>query len=247
MLGLMVAGMSDHALQRRLAAEAVGTALLLIAIVGSGIAVSRLTDDVALALLVNAVATGLALAAIIAAIGPISGAHLNPAVSFSVALERGLAWRDVPWYVGAQVVGAAIGVVIANVMFALPAVELAGTQRSGTGLLVGEVVATFGLVAVIWGAVRLHAGATVAVAVGAYITAAIWFTSSTSFANPAVTVGRMLTDTFTGIAPADALPFILAQLVGAVLATRLFRWLIPSLPATADEVVVTRDPPAGAG
>ncbi|CAN5604083.1 MIP/aquaporin family protein [soil metagenome] len=226
---------------RRAAAEVVGTCFLLLAIVGSGIAADRLTDDAALTLLINALVTGAALAAVITAVGPISGAHLNPAVTLAVAMQRGLAWRDVPIYVAAQLAGALIGVVGANLMFDLPAIDVAQTQRTGLALWLSELVATFGLLTVIWGTVRLHAGATVAAAVGAYVAAAIWFTSSTAFANPAVTVGRVLTDTYTGIAPMDALPFVAAQLAGAVVATILFRWLLPALPALADDAVIPRD------
>lgn len=215
--------------------------MLLLAIVGSGIAADRLTDDAALTLLVHAVVVGLALAAAITVVGPVSGAHLNPAVSVAVTLEHGLAWTAVPLYVAAQLVGALTGVVAANIMFELPAVEIATTARTSAALWLSEAIATFGLLAVIWGAVRLHAGVTVAAAVGAYITAAIWFTSSTAFANPAVTVARMFTDTYTGIAPLDAAPFVLVQLAGAVVATLLFRWLVPALPQLADEAVVPHD------
>lgn len=226
---------------RRAAAEALGAALLVFAIVGSGIAADRLSGDPALTLTVNAIVTGLALAAAIVAVGPISGAHLNPAVTISVAMERGLPWVDVPAYVAAQLAGAVAGVIGANLMFELPAVAISGTARIGPALWLSEFAATFGLLAVIWGSVRLHAGATVAAAVGAYITAAIWFTSSTAFANPAVTGARILTDTFTGIAPPDAVAFVLAQLAGAVAATLLFRWLVPALPRFADEAVVPHD------
>lgn len=233
--------MAEPSLARRAVAEALGTFLLLLAIVGSGVAADRLTDDAALTLLIHAVVVGLALAAGITAVGPISGAHLNPAVTVAVALERGVVWREVPLYVGAQLVGGLTGVVVANIMFELPAVEIASTTRTGAALWLSEAIATFGLLAVIWGAVRLHAGATVAAAVGAYITAAIWFTSSTAFANPAVTVARIFTDTYTGIAPGDAAPFVLVQLAGAIAATLLFRWLVPALPQLADQAVVPHD------
>jgi glycerol uptake facilitator-like aquaporin len=226
---------------RRAAAESLGTGMLLFAIVGSGIAADRLSSDPALTLMVSAIVTGLALAAAIVAVGRISGAHLNPAVTISVAMERGLPWADVPVYVAAQLAGGAAGVIGANLVFELPAVTISGTARIGPALWLAEFVATFGLLAVIWGAVRMHAGATVAAAVGAYVTAAIWFTSSTAFANPAVTGARILTDTFTGIAPPDAVAFVLAQLGGAVAATLLFRWLVPALPRFADEAVVPHD------
>lgn len=230
---------------RRAAAEALGAGLLLFAIVGSGIAADRLSTDPALTLTVNAIVTGLALAAAIVAVGPISGAHLNPAVTISVAMERGLPWADVPVYVVAQLVGAVAGVVGAHLVFELPAVAISETARGGPALWLSEFVATFGLLAVIWGSVRLHAGATVAAAVGAYVTAAIWFTSSTAFANPAVTVARILTDTFTGIAPPDTVPFVLAQLAGAVAATLVFRWLVPTLPRLADDAVVPHEDSQG--
>lgn len=228
-------------LPRRVTGEAVGAAFLLLAIVGSGIAADRLTDDAALTLLINAIVTGAALTAVITAVGPISGAHLNPAVTLAIAMERGLPWRDVPFYVGAQVAGAIIGVVGANLMFDLPAVDVAQTGRAGVGLWLGELIATFGLLTVIWGTVRSHPGATVAAAVGLYVTAAIWFTSSAGFANPAVTVGRIFTDSYTGIAPLDALPFVAVQFAGAAAATLLFRWLLPKLPDVATEAVVPHE------
>lgn len=233
--------MADPSLARRAVAKALGACLLLLAIVGSGIAADRLTDDAALTLLIHAVVVGLALAAAIAAVGPISGAHLNPAVTVSVAMERGLSWADVPVYIAAQLLGALVGVVSANVMFDVPAISIAETARAGAGLWLSEFIATFGLLAVIWGAIRLHAGATVAAAVNGYVSAAIWFTSSTAFANPAVTIGRIFSDTFTGIAPADAVPFVLVQFVGAIAATLLFRWLVPALPQLSDEAVVPHD------
>lgn len=233
--------MADPSLARRAVGEALGTSVLLLAIVGSGIAADRLADDAALTLLIHAIVVGLALAAAIAAVGPISGAHLNPAVTIAVAFERGLPWSVVPLYIAAQLAGALTGVVAANLMFELPAIEIATTTRSGAALWMSELIATFGLLMVIWGTVRLHAGATVAAAVGAYISAAIWFTSSTAFANPAVTIGRILTDTYTGIAPPDAAAFVVAQLAGAIAATLLFRWLMPALPLLADEAVVPHD------
>ena len=233
--------MADSTLARRVVAEALGTSVLLVAIVGSGIAADRLTDDAGLTLLIHGGVVGLAIAAAITAVGPISGAHLNPAVTVSVAMERGLPWAEVPAFIGAQFAGALVGVVAANVMYELPPIDVAGINRSGPALWLSEFIATFGLLAVIWGAVRLHPGATVAAAVGAYISAAIWFTSSTAFANPAVTVGRIFSDTFTGIAPADAAPFVLVQLAGAIAATLLFRWLVPALPQLADEAVVPHD------
>ena len=226
------------ALSRRAVSEAVGTALLLATVVGSGIMGERLAGgNVAVALLANTLATGAALVALILTFGPISGAHLNPAVTVAAAFERGLPWREVPYYVAAQALGAVAGVVTANAMFELPAVSLSRHARAGSGQLLSEVVATFGLLSVIWGCSRMRSSLAVAFAVGAYITAAYWFTASTSFANPAVTVARALTDTFAGIRPADVPGFVAAQLVGAAAATGLFRWLVPALPATAPRVV----------
>lgn len=217
---------------RRVIAEAVGTALLLATVVGSGIMAERLAGgNVAIALLANTIATGAGLVALILALAPISGAHFNPAVTLAAAAQRSIPWREVPGYVAAQLAGGAIGVVLANLMFDLPAVTASRHARTGTGQWLAESVATFGLIAVIELTARRRPGS-VAYAVGAYITAAYWFTSSTSFANPAVTVARTLSDTFAGIRPADAPPFVLAQLVGAALAIGLCRWLVPS-PATA--------------
>lgn len=225
-------------LARRLTAEAVGTALLLAAVVGSGIMGERLAGgNVALALLANTVATGAALGALILTFGPISGAHFNPAVTLADATQGGLPWREVPGYVSAQVSGAFVGVAAAHLMFSEPLFVASRHSRAGLAQAFGELVATFGLLAVIWGCARLRSSA-VPLAVASYITAAYWFTSSTSFANPAVTLARSATDTFTGIRPADAPAFIVAQLVGAGAATGLFRWLIPTLPEIAPTVVV---------
>ncbi|MGH7398172.1 MAG: aquaporin [Candidatus Rokuibacteriota bacterium] len=221
----------------RLVAEAVGTAMLLAAVVGSGIMGERLAGgNVALALLANTAATGAALLALILTFGPISGAHFNPAVTLADASQGGIAWADALAYVGAQVVGAFVGVAAAHVMFELPLFFASQHVRSGPAQMFSEFVATFGLVAVIWGCVRSRAAA-VPLAVAAYITAAYWFTASTSFANPAVTLARAATDTFAGIRPADAPGFIVAQLLGAAAATGLFRWLVPSLPESAPDVV----------
>ena len=225
-------------LTRRAVAEAVGTALLLAAVVGSGIMGERLAGgSVGLALLANTLATGAALVALILTFGSISGAHFNPAVTVCDASQGGIAWADVPAYVGAQLAGAVVGVAVADVMFGEPMFALSQHARHGGGQLLAEFVATFGLLSVVWGCVRLRSAAVVAFAVGAYITAAYWFTASTSFANPAVTVARSLTDTFAGIRPADVPGFVLAQLAGAAAATALFRWLVPTLPKTAERVV----------
>jgi glycerol uptake facilitator-like aquaporin len=226
-------------LPRRATAEAVGTALLLAAVVGSGIMGERLSGgNVAIALLANTVATGAALVALILTFGPVSGAHFNPAVTLADASQGGLSWRDVPAYLGAQVAGAFAGVAAADVMFELPVFFASRKARHGGAQLFSEFVATFGLLAVIWGCVRLKQKAVVPFAVAAYITSAYWFTSSTSFANPAVTLARSASDTFAGIRPADVPGFIVAQLLGAAAATLLFRWLVPSLPEEAEEVVV---------
>jgi glycerol uptake facilitator-like aquaporin len=225
-------------LSRRAVAEAAGTALLLAAIVGSGIMGERLAGkNVAMALLANTLATGAALVALILTFGPISGAHFNPAVTLADASQKGLPWRDVPAYLGAQFAGAFVGVAGANVMFGEPVFFASHHPRAGRTQLFSEFVATFGLLSVIWGCVRLRSAA-VPFAVGAYITAAYWFTSSTSFANPAVTLARSASDTFAGIRPSDAPGFIAAQLCGAAAATILFRWLVPSLPQDASNVLV---------
>ncbi|TSA21906.1 MAG: aquaporin family protein [Betaproteobacteria bacterium] len=214
-------------LARKLTAEALGTAFLLAIVVGSGIMAERLSGgNIALALLANTLATGAGLIALILTFGPISGAHFNPAVSLADAWMGGLPWRHLPAYVAAQVVGAFAGVAAAHGMFDLPVFFASQHERAGLPQLWSEFIATFGLLAVIWGTVRSRPSVTPFV-VGAYITAAYWFTASTSFANPAVTLARAASDTFAGIRPIDAPAFILAQIVGALLATALFRWLSP--------------------
>jgi glycerol uptake facilitator-like aquaporin len=228
-------------LARRAVAEGVGTALLLATVIGSGIMAERLSGgNVALALLANTVATGAGLLALILTFGGISGAHFNPVVSAADASQGGLRWHDVPLYVAAQVLGAFAGAALAHVMFGEPVYSASRHVRSGFGQLAGELTATFGLLSVIRGCSRSRPDLT-PFAVAAYITAAYWFTSSTSFANPAVTLARAASDTFAGIRPADAPGFIAAQLVGAAAATALFRWLAPPLPAVADHVA----PPGG--
>jgi glycerol uptake facilitator-like aquaporin len=225
-------------LRARLVAEFVGTAFLVAAVVGSGIMGERLAGgNTAIALLANTIATGAALLALILTFGPISGAHFNPAVTLADAIERGISWADTPLYIAAQCIGGIAGAVAAHLMFGLPWYSPSSHTRSGWPLLFSEFIATFGLLVVIWGCSRLRSQTT-PIAVAAYITAAYWFTSSTSFANPAVTLARSLSDTFAGIRPSDAPLFILAQLCGAVAATSLFRWLVPNLQASAVDVVV---------
>lgn len=210
-------------LSKRLSAEALGTALLLACVVGSGVMGERLAGgNVAIALLANTLATAAVLVALIYSLAPISGAHLNPAVSAANAVAGELAWRELPAYIGAQVVGALVGVVLAHLMFELPAISISTHARAGGAQLLSEVVATFGLVLVIGRCAATRAP--VAIAVAAYITAAYWFTASTSFANPAVTLARSLSDTFAGIRPIDAPGFIAAELVGAAGAVMVLRW-----------------------
>ena len=210
---------------QRAATEAIGTAFLLMAVVGSGIMAERLSGgNVGLALLANSAATGAALAALILAFAHISGAHFNPVVTLADAMQGGIAWREAPVYVAAQIVGAFAGVAVAHLMFGLPVFFASHHARSGAPLLLSEFMATFGLLAVIWGCGRARPSA-VPYAVGAYIAAAYWFTSSTSFANPAVTLARAVSDTFAGIRPVDAPGFIAAQVVAALVAVFYFRWL----------------------
>lgn len=229
-------------LARRALAELIGTALLLVAIVGSGIAAQRLSPtDVGLQLLENAAATAAALVAIILAVGPVSGAHLNPVVTLADRAFGGITGAAAVTYVGAQLLGGALGTVLANLMFSLPAVEVSTKARAGPSLWLGEAVATFGLVLVVFGVLRSGRSATAPFAVGAYIAGAYWFTSSTSFANPAVTLARTLSDTFAGINPAAAPAFILAQLVGGALAAVAVRTLYPGIAAVARDAVVPHD------
>ena len=226
-----------HPLPRRIVSEFLGTGFLVAAVVGSGIMGERLAGgNVAIALLANTIATGAALAALILTFGPISGAHLNPAVTLADAIERGVSWTVAAVYIPAQCAGAICGAVAAHLMFGLPAIAASHHARSGSGQVFSEFVATFGLMCVIWGCSRQRSGL-VPFAVAAYITAAYWFTSSTSFANPAVTVARSLSDTFAGIRPLDVPPFVTAQLAGAIAATFLFRWLVPNLDTTAKRIL----------
>jgi glycerol uptake facilitator-like aquaporin len=224
---------------RRIVAEAVGTAFLLAAVVGSGIMGERLAGgNVGIALLANTLATGAMLVTLILTFGPISGAHFNPAVTLADASQGGLRWREVPGYLMAQFLGAFAGVAAAHVMFAEPVFSASRHARAGGSQIFSEFVATFGLLCVIWGCARLRSPA-VPFAVGAYITGAYWFTASTSFANPAVTLARSASNTFAGIRLIDAPGFVVAQLAGAAAATLLFRWLVPSLPKDAGAVVVS--------
>ena len=209
-----------------------GSCLLLIAVIGSGIAAARLSPgDTGLELLENAAATGAALVAIILAVGAVSGAHLNPAVSLADAILGGLRRRELPVYITAQLIGAISGAILANLMFGLQAVSISGHARGGMGTVLAEVIATAGLLLVIFGTLRAGRGAAVAAAVGAYIGGAYFFTASTSFANPAVTVARIFSDTFAGIAPGSVAPFIAAQLAGTAVAVGLIRLLHPAVPA----------------
>jgi glycerol uptake facilitator-like aquaporin len=232
-------------LARRITAEFVGTLFLVATVVGSGIMGERLAGgNVAIALLANTIATGAALVALILAFGPVSGAHLNPVVTIADAMEGGIVWRETPHFVLAQVSGGICGTIAAHLMFGLYVVSVSRHERGGPAQLFSEFVATFGLLAVIWGCARYRSNA-VALAVGAYITAAYWFTASTSFANPAVTIARALSDTFAGIRPVDAPGFIVAQFAGGIAATLVFRWLVPSLRLSAKDVTLPHDPAAG--
>jgi glycerol uptake facilitator-like aquaporin len=220
-------------LSRRLAAEALGTAFLLAAVIGSGIMAERLAGgNQALALLGNTLPTGAILVVIILIFAPVSGAHFNPAVSVAFALRRALPWPDAAAYIAAQLAGALVGTWVAHAMFELPLWQISATARSGAGQWLAEGVATFGLVLTIFGCVA-RAPAAVAYAVGLYIAAAYWFTASTSFANPAVTIARSLSDTFAGIAPAGAPAFIVAQMAGMAAAAALGAWMWNGVPGAS--------------
>jgi arsenate reductase len=229
-------------LLRRLSAEAVGTAFLVAIVVGSGIAAQRLSPgNIGLQLLENSIATGAGLVALILAIGPVSGAHFNPVVTMAERVLHGMTNAEALAYVVAQTAGACGGAIVANLMFELPAVDLSTHTRSSGALWLGEFVATFGLLIVILGVVRSGRASAAAFAVGAYIAAAYWFTSSTSFANPAVTVGRTLSDSFAGIRPSSAPAFVVAQVGGGLAALALGRYWHPRL-AAADLVVPHEEP-----
>ncbi len=231
--------MSEQPLLRRAVAEYIGTLLLLISVIGSGIAAQRLSpSDTGLELLENAIATGAALVAIILSIGSVSGAHLNPVVSIADATFGGMRWRDAGAYAGAQVLGAASGAIVANLMFSLDAVNISHHGRSSSNLWLGEVVATSALLVVIFGVVRSGRAGVAPFAVGAYITGAYFFTSSTSFANPAVTVARTLSNTFAGIDPSSAPAFVAAQVIGLAIAVAVIRLLWPTVSAVAADVIV---------
>ncbi len=239
---MLLARKHRMSLAKRSCAEAIGTAFLLAAVVGSGIMAQRLSGgNDAITLLANSLATGGILMCLIAALGPISGAHFNPAVTLCDAWQKGMPWHEVPAYMVAQMVGAVAGTAIANAMFGLPVLFASHRVRAGGPLLLGEFVATFGLLAVIWGCVRCKS-TLVPFAVAGYIVGAYWFTSSTSFANPAVTIARSLTDTFAGIRPADAPGFIIAQFVGALAATAMFAWLAPIPKREAEAVLLPHGP-----
>ena len=225
-------------LSRRLAAEFVGTTFLLIAIVGSGIMAETLTEDPGFQLFENALVTGAALTALILALGSVSGAHFNPAVTLADRAFRGVSNRATAGYIGAQIAGGVSGVVLANLMFDLPAITLSTTARSGSGLWLAERIATFGLLLVIFGVVKAGRSDVAAFAVGSYIAGAIFFTSSTAFANPAVTIARVFTDTFAGIEPSSAPAFVVAELIGTALAIGAAAFLFSHLEDVADEVVI---------
>jgi arsenate reductase len=234
--------MHEAPLARRAAAEGVGTAFLVAIVVGSGIDAQRLSPhDVGLQLLESSIATGAGLVALILAFGSVSGAHLNPIVTMADRLLGGISSRDAGVYAGAQIIGACVGAIVANLMFGLPAIDISTNDRASGAHWLGEVVAAFGLLLVILGVVRAGRAGSAAFAVGGYIAAAYWFTSSTSFANPAVTIGRTLTDTFAGIAPAAVPGFVVAQAIGALLAVLLARFLFPDVPAA--DLVIPHDEP----
>jgi glycerol uptake facilitator-like aquaporin len=223
-------------LPRRLTAEAVGSFFLFATVIGSGIMAEQLSaGNDAVALLANTIATGAMLFVLITMLGPISGAHMNPAVSLVAASRRELARRDAAAYIAAQLAFGVLGAWAAHLMFDLPTLQLSVKARTGLGQWTGEAIATFGLILTILGTVR-HRRAWVPASVALYITAAYWFTSSTSFANPAITVARSLTDTFAGIAPHDVLPFIAAQLAGAALAALTAKWLFPAEKDTFPDI-----------
>lgn len=232
---------ADRSIGARALAEGLGTGFLLVVVVGSGAMAHELSpQDVGLQLLENSTATALALAALILTFGPVSGAHFNPAVTLAEFVTGKLERRAVAPYIGAQIAGGCLGTVVANLMFELPAIELSTKDRIGAGTFLAEIVATFGLLTVIFGVVRSGRPAAVPIAVAGYIGAAYWFTSSTSVANPAATMGRTLSDTFAGIRPASAPGFIAAQLIGAALAVAIARVLFPEPEPSLEEALDAR-------
>jgi glycerol uptake facilitator-like aquaporin len=227
-----------YTLRARAISEFLGTGFLVAAVVGSGIMGEHLAGgNTAIALLANTIATGAALVALILAFGPISGAHLNPAVTLAEAMKSGVPWKEAPVYVVAQCLGGISGTVLAHLMFGLRWISLSVHARGGSAQVLSEFVATFGLLSVIWGCSRSRPSAT-PFAVASYIVAAYWFTASTSFANPAVTLSRSLSDTFAGIRPADAPIFIVAQFAGALAATAVFSSLVPLRGSDAEKILV---------
>jgi glycerol uptake facilitator-like aquaporin len=231
-------------LLRTVVSEFLGTGFLAAAVVGSGIMGERLAGgNVAIALLANTIATGATLLVVILTFGPISGGHFNPAVTLVDAMERGVPWTVAACYISAQCAGGICGAIAAHLMFGLPIISVSTHVRSGAAQTFSEFVATFGLICVIWGCARQRSNL-VAFAVAAYITAAYWFTSSTSFANPAVTIARSLSDTFAGVRPVDVPPFVVAELAGAIAATFLFRWLVPRSLARAENILIPPEPGA---
>jgi glycerol uptake facilitator-like aquaporin len=223
-------------LPARLTAEFLGSGFLVAAVVGSGIMGERLSaGNVAIALLANTIATGTALVALILTFGPISGAHFNPVVTLGMAMRKLLPWSEVHLYILAQLVGCVVGTLLAHIMFGKELYSFSHHQRSGFAQLVSEFIAAFGLLCTIWGCLKARSPMAIPVAVGSYITAAYWFTASTSFANPAVTVARSITDTFAGIRPVDVPGFLLAQVAGATTATLLFSWSGFTPPETPTE------------
>lgn len=233
---------TQPSLPRRLMAEALGTGCLLMSIIGSGIMAANISGgNGGVVLMGIALPVGAVLAVLILMFAPISGAHFNPAVTLAVAAQGGMKWREVPAYIVTQVAAGIAGTVVANMMFDLSAVSLSTTARTGTGQWIGEFVATFGLFAVIWATARLR-GTALPFAVASYVFAAIWFTSSTCFANPAVTIGRVFSDTACGIRPQDVVPFIAFQLLGAAAATAFFHWLVPADTAVPAEAPAPEEP-----
>ncbi|MCY3982542.1 MAG: aquaporin family protein [Roseovarius sp.] len=220
-------------MSRRLASEAIGTAFLVCAIVGSGIMADMLSDDIAVSLLGNSLATGAILFALITILGPISGAHFNPAVTFAFCLKRDIGLSEGLMYIAAQIAGGLIGTMVAHLMFSLDIIQISINARTGGGQWIAESIATFGLVGIIFAGIRFNANAIPAL-VGVYIPAAIWFTASTSFANPAVAIARSVTDTFTGIRPIDLPGFIAAEFIGAAMAVAIFGWLLNETRSSVD-------------